>query len=265
MKSIYINILLFCLSMFPISMLANNDSLSLNDNHISAETIKMKADSAFAAEDFALAETLYLELANQGESASIYYNLGCTYYRQDMMAKAVLWFERALLLDPSDSDIRFNLSMARGKTVDRIIPKHEMFFVSLWKSLMHNFSVSEWAYWAITTFILSLLMVALYLYSSTIVLRKVGFFACIFCLLLCVLFNTLAYSLRNYNNTHTAGIIMEPAVTVKSTPTKSGTELFVIHEGTRVEIKDNSMREWAEVQIADGKIGWIEKNTFEAI
>lgn len=265
MKSIYINLLLLCLSLLPISAWANTDSLSVEESNVSAEEIKLKADSAFAAEDFAMAEALYLELANQGESATIYYNLGCTYYRQDMMAKAVLWFERAQLLDPSDSDIRFNLSMARGKTVDRIIPKHEMFFVSLWKSMMHNCSVSEWAYWAIAVFVLSLLMIALYLYSSAIVLRKIGFFGCIFFLVLCCLFNTLAYSLRNYNNTHTAGIIMEPAVTVKSTPTKSGTELFVIHEGTRVEIKDNSMREWAEVQIADGKVGWIEKYTYEAI
>ena len=83
--------------------------------------------------------------------------------------------------------------------------------------------------------------------------------------MMCILFNVLAYSLRNYNNTHTAGIIMEPAVTVRSTPTKSGADLFVIHEGTRVEIRDNSMRDWAEVQIADGKVGWIEKSTYEAI
>jgi SH3-like domain-containing protein len=58
---------------------------------------------------------------------------------------------------------------------------------------------------------------------------------------------------------------MAPAVTVRSTPTQSGTDLFLIHEGTKVEIRDNSISDWAEIQIADGKVGWVEKSTFEAI
>lgn len=257
MKHIYgIILLLFLVSTSSVAMTIPADSVDL---------MKAQADSAYANEDFEAAERIYLQLAEQGESAVVCYNLGCTYYRQDNIAKAVLWFERASQLDPSDDDIRFNIAMARGKTIDRIIPRHEMFFVSAWKTLMHSHSVTEWAYWAIGAFILTLLLVALYLYCSAVALRKVGFFGAIVTFLMSVLFNVMAYNLRNYNNTHSAGIVMEPAVTVRSTPTKSGTDLFVIHEGTRVEIKDNSMRDWAEVQIADGKVGWIEKSTYEAI
>ncbi len=228
-------------------------------------SLKQQADSAYASEDYETAREIYTQLAVQGESAAIYYNLGSTYYRLDSMAKAVLWFERAAQLDPSDEDIRFNLAMARNKTVDRIIPRHEMFFVSVWKSLMHSHSVTEWANQAIIAFALALILVGVYLYCSAIALRKIGFFGAILSILLCVVFNVMAYNLRRYNNTHTAGIIMEPAVTVRSTPTKSGTDLFVIHEGTRVEIRDNSMRDWVEIQIADGKVGWIERSVFEAI
>ncbi len=231
----------------------------------SADALKQQADSAYAAEDFVTARTIYSQLARQGESAAIYYNLGSTYYRLDSMDKAVLWFERAAQLDPSDDDIRFNLAMARNKTVDRIIPRHEMFFVSAWKSLMHSQSVTEWANYAIAAFVVSLLLVGLYIYSSTVALRKLGFFGAIAGVLLCLVFNIMAYNLRYYNNTHTAGIIMEPAVTVRSTPTKSGADLFVIHEGTRVEISDNSMRDWAEIQIADGKVGWVERSVFEEL
>ncbi len=229
------------------------------------DELKQQADSAYASENFGEALDMYLQLARQGENAAIYYNLGCTYYRLDSMAKAVLWFERAAQLDPSDDDIRFNLAMARNKTVDRIIPRHEMFFVSMWKTLMHSQSVSEWAYCGVAFFALALLLVGLYLYSSAIVVRKIGFFGAILSVLLCVLFNVLAYNLRQYNDTHTTGIIMAPAVTVRSTPTRSGTDLFVIHEGTRVEIRDNSMRDWAEIQIADGKVGWIERSVYEAL
>lgn len=257
MKLIYH--ILILLSLIPMA------SNAMDMPKDSIDILKVQADSAYSAEDFDTAEQIYLQLAQQGESSVVYYNLACTYYRQENMAKAVLWFERALQLDPSDDDIRFNLTMARSKTIDRIIPRHEMFFVSAWNSLMHSQSVTEWAYSAIAVFIIALFLVALYLYCSSVALRKVGFFGAIVSLILCLLFNVLAYSLRNYNNTHTAGIVMEPAVTVKSTPTKSGTDLFVIHEGTRVEIIDNTMRDWAEVQIADGKVGWIEKNTYEAI
>lgn len=231
----------------------------------SIEILKIQADSSYAKENFDEAERIYLLLSQQGESAAVYYNLGCTYYRQDKMANAVLWLERAAQLDPSDDDIRFNLTMARSKTIDRIIPRHEMFFVSAWKTMMQGQSVTEWAYYGIAAFVLSLCLLSLYIFSSPVLLRKIGFFGAILSFLLCLLFNVLAYSLRRYNNSHTAGIVMDPAVTVRSTPTKSGTDLFVIHEGTRVEIIDNTMRDWAEVQIADGKIGWVEKSTYEVI
>lgn len=231
----------------------------------SIEILKIQADSAYTKENFDEAERIYLLLSQQGESAAVYYNLGCTYYRQDKMANAVLWLERAAQLDPSDDDIRFNLTMARSKTIDRIIPRHEMFFVSAWKTMMQGQSVTEWAYYGIAAFVLSLCLLSLYIFSSPVLLRKIGFFGAILSFLLSLLFNVLAYSLRRYNNSHTAGIVMDPAVTVRSTPTKSGTDLFVIHEGTRVEIIDNTMRDWAEVQIADGKIGWVEKSTYEVI
>ncbi len=258
MKHIF-SILLLCCLCLPVAMRAA-DNLPMG-----ADNLKAQADSAYANEDFEAARRIYLQLARQGESAAVYYNLGSTYYRLDSMAKAVLWFERAAQLDPSDDDIRFNLAMARNKTVDRIIPRHEMFFVSMWKTLMHSQSVSEWAYSAIGAFALALLLAGLYLYSARVGLRKVGFFGAILCVFLCIIFNVMAYSLRQYNNAHTVGIIMDPAVTVRSTPTRSGTDLFVIHEGTRVEIRDNSMRDWVEIEMADGKVGWIERSVYEAL
>ena len=257
MKLIHYIIVFYCLLGFP----SYASAMSAD----SVNVLKIKADSAYSCEEFARAEQLYLLLAQQGESAAIYYNLACTYYRLDDMAKAILWFERAALLEPSDDDIRFNLTMARNKTIDRIIPRHEMFFVSSWRTLMHSHSVTQWAYFAIGAFATTLLLLSIYIYCSAIVLRKIGFFGAIFAFILCILFNVLAYNLRYYNKNNNFGIIMESSVTVRSTPTKSGTDLFVIHEGTRVEVRDNSMRDWAEVQIADGKVGWIEKSSYEAI
>ena len=229
------------------------------------QEVKIQADSAFAAREYKQARDLYLRLAGQGQSLSVYYNLACTYYRLEDYPNSVLWFERAAKLDPSDEDVKHNLAMARGKTIDRITPAHEMFFVSAWHSLTRSMSVTAWAHTAIWLFVITLLMAGIYLWGQNIVLRKIGFFSAIICILLCIMSNICAYSQRYYNLHHSAGILMQPAVTVKSTPEKNGNDLFVIHQGTRVEIKDDSMKDWVEISIADGKSGWIQRNTFQEI
>jgi len=64
---------------------------------------------------------------------------------------------------------------------------------------------------------------------------------------------------------HENGIIMAPSVTVKSTPNEKGTDLFILHEGRKVMIKDNTMKEWKEIQLEDGNVGWIPSNVIEII
>lgn len=229
------------------------------------DSLKVLGDSAFAKEDFKTAATHYKAIAKMGESAEVCYNLGCCYYRLDDMARSVLWFERAALLDPSDEDIRFNLDMARSKTIDRITPRHEMFFTAAWYSMTSWQSADEWAKWAVAFFVGMLLFFIMYFFSADIIVRKIGFFGALLSLVVVLLTNALAYSQRRMQVERSGAIVMTPAVTVKSTPSKSGTDLFVLHEGTRVEILDNTMKEWVEVQIADGKVGWMEREQLEQI
>lgn len=240
-------------------------SIGVSADRDSIDVIKQRADSAFSKRNYEMSVRLYSQLAKKGESLPVYYNLGCSYYRLDDIPQSLLWLERASRLDPSDRDIRFNLDIARSKTIDRITPEHQIFFVSLWQTMYRQLSVTEWAILSIVLFVFMLILVAVYLLCTNIVLRKLGFFGAMLCLILCILCNLLAYSQRIYYTTHSAGIIMEPAVTVKSTPEDSGTDLFVIHEGTRVEIEDDTMHDWAEVSIADGKVGWVRKKVYEKI
>ena len=123
---------------------------------------KIQADSAYNNNDFVKATELYETiLENQGESADIYYNLGNSYYKMDNIAKAILNYERALLLNPGDSDIRFNLELAQSKTVDKVIPMSEIFFVTWIKSLTNSMNEKGWAQIGIITFIFFALCVAL--------------------------------------------------------------------------------------------------------
>ena len=230
------------------------------------ETSKAQADSAYINNDYASAVYLYEDiLANQGESADIYYNLGNSYYKMENIAKAILNYEKALMLNPGNGDIRFNLELAQSKTVDKVTPMSEVFLVTWMKSLTNTMSEQGWSKLAIASFILTLLGLVLYFFSKKIAMKKIGFISALCLMLVCILANVFASSQKSKAQSHSSAIIMEPSVTVKSTPNEGGTELFILHEGRKVMIKDNTMREWKEIQLEDGNAGWVPASVIEII
>ena len=233
---------------------------------LSASAItKAEADSAYAQGHYQQAAKHYEELLKQGVSVDLYYNLGNAYYRMDEMPRAVLNYERALMLSPGDRDVRFNLQMARSKTIDKITPESEMFFVTWYHSLVNFTSVDGWARLALITLALAIVLVLVYLFTEPVWLRKAGFFGAFALLAVFVVANIFAYAQKQSFVERSGAIIMAPAATVKSTPAKQGTDLFLLHEGTRVDITDGSMRQWKRIRVADGKEGWIETSQIEVI
>lgn len=254
MKRLIFLLLVFCI----------NSRLAIADSAVS-DSLKTVADSAYAQENFEKAAKYYLRIARIGESAAVCYNLGNCYYRLDDMARAVLWYERASILSPGDEDIRFNLDMARSKTIDRVIPRHEFFFVTWYRSMINWMSADSWARLSIALFLLSLASLALYIYARRMGLRKAGFTLAVIFLLMTLVGNLCAWSQSIRLSQRDGAIVMASSAAVKSTPSASGSDLFVLHEGTRVVIRDNSLSDWAEVELADGKQGWIEKRQIEVI
>ena len=227
---------------------------------------KADADKAYQENKYAEAIKMYENiLATQGESAVVYYNLGNSYFKEKNMAKAVLNYERALLLNPGDADIRFNLDMARSKTVDQITPATEVFIVTWVNSLTNMQSERGWAKIGIVSFICLLVGLALYIFSKRLFVRKIGFIGAIILLVVTVCANFFARQQKNELMDRIGAIVMSPTVTVKSTPDESGTELFVLHEGTKVFVEDNSMKGWKEIRLEDGNKGWIPTEAIEII
>ena len=226
---------------------------------------KAEADSAYIRGQYQLAIKDYEALLKQGASAEIYYNLGNAYYRTENITRAVLNYERALLFSPGDRDIRFNLQLAQSKTIDKIIPESEMFFVTWYHALVNLMSVDGWARTALVLLALVIILSLAYLFSERIWLRKLGFFAGLALLVLFVLSNIFAWQQKQNLVYRKGAIVMEPTVTVKSTPAKNGTELFILHEGTKVTVTDATMKGWKEIRLADGKEGWIESSKLETI
>lgn len=233
---------------------------------INAAVTKEEADQAYQASDFAAAIEKYEAILNtEGESADVYYNLGNSYYKEKNIAKAVLNYERALLLNPGDADIRFNLEMARSKTVDQITPVSEVFIVTWMNSLINVMSEKEWGVVGILSFWLMLVSLIVYIFGRRILYKKIGFTGVVVFLLIAIGANIFASSQKAELINRTGAIVMSPSLTVKSTPNESGTDLFVLHEGTKVYVEDDSMREWKEIRLEDGKKGWVQTSTIEII
>ena len=245
--------------------LNTNASKKINTALI-ANATKADADSAYAHNDFASAIQLYKSLLKEkGESADIYYNLGNSYFKVDNLAEAILSYERALLLSPGDSDIRFNLEMARSKTVDKVNPVSEMFFITWYKSLVNCMGADAWAKWGIGSFILLLVALISYIFGKHLIIKKTGFICSIIFFLLFVFSNLFAAEQKDELINRKSAIIIAPSVTVKSTPNESGTDLFILHEGRKVGVTDNSMKEWKEIKLEDGNVGWVPNNAIEII
>ena len=265
--SVYILLILMQLQLFAQDTLAV--SVPSNDINVVQDIMgstKEVADSAYAKGDYTSAVSLYESvIANNGEATDVYYNLGNAYYKTNEIAKAILNYERALLLDPSDSDIRFNLELAQSKTVDKVSEGYNIFFMQWLNSLINTFSMTTWCIVGVVSFIVLLVSLLLLFFNNNITVRKSSFTIALLMLLLTLFANLSAYSHYNKLTNRTDAIILMPSVTAKSTPDESGTNLFVIHEGRKVKVTDDTMRNWKEIELEDGTVGWVPANSLEII
>ena len=226
---------------------------------------KQDADAEYSKGNYQQAIKDYEELLKAGESAEIYYNLGNAYYRTENITRSVLNYERALLLNPADEDIRFNLQMARSKTIDKITPESEMFFFTWYRSLVNLMTIDNWARLAIASMILALILALVYLFASHLTLRKIGFYGGVLFLVVFLLSNLFAFQQKQMLMKRNGAIVIAPSVSIKKTPEANSTDQGVIHEGTRVDIIDDTMRDWKEIHLADGREGWIPTSQIEKI
>jgi tetratricopeptide (TPR) repeat protein len=223
------------------------------------------ADMAYKKANYQQAITDYKTLLTQGKSAALYYNLGNSYYRSDSLAQAILAYERAALLSPGDKDINFNLQFARSKTIDKVTPEGEVIFVTWYRSLVNLTSADRWAVIGIVSVALALVLMLVYLFTSRIGLRKVGFFGALAFLLLFGASTLFAHTQKEAMTHRTGAIVIAPSAGVKKSPVKGAADDFVLHEGTRVEVTDGSIGSWRAIRLADGREGWLDASQIEMI
>ena len=224
------------------------------------------ANEAYAQERWEDAVNDYTAIAEASiESAPLWCNLGSAWYKSGNLGKAILCYERALKLDPSYEDAKYNLELLNAMKLDRLESVPELILATWVKNLGRMLDSDLWAVCFLVFLVLTLAMVLLFILGSSATSRRAGFFTGVVCLLLAVA--SLSFSLWQKNEYMKAdkAIIMKPVSSVKSSPSgDSAKDLFVLHEGTKVQVLDN-VGGWSNIELSDGRQGWLPSSDIEII
>jgi len=205
-----------------------------------------------------------LIVSQDKESPELFYNLGCAWYKEGRLPHAILNFEKAHKLAPNDKDISFNLELASEQTGDDIKPLPELFLATWWRYFYRLFGIDTWAILAIISMIIGISLLTMFKIANKAKTRKTGLWLGVTMLFVSLLIFSLASQHYRYLNNQNMGIVFTPTLTVKSAPDESGTDLFVIHEGTKVQIIEE-VEEWVEIKLQNGEIGWINRSEIQLI
>ncbi len=224
-----------------------------------------KGNEAYDVGDFKSALGNYMLLVERGlSSPQLYYNIGNANYRLGMIGKAVLYYEKALMLDPTYSDAKANLNFVRMQTVDKIDAVPEFVAATWIRQLKNTLSSNSWAVMSLVFLVAALALLLLFRFAASVRTRKLFFIsACLSFLLLAVSF-IFALNLALKAGSSSSAIVVERIGNVKSAPNTTGNSIFVLHEGTKVKVLEVA-RGWNRIEISDGRQGWIRSSDIETI
>ena len=220
------------------------------------------ANAAYAEGRYEEAAAGYEALLAEAPDATLYYNLGNARFKQGELAQAILNYERALRLRPNYKDAQYNLEFAQSRITDNIVEQD--FFLSAWSRAVRN-SLSEhtWLVLSVCLFILALVGLLLFLLGREPWMRKTSFHIAWIALLFSLISGLNASSLHKRDTLRNEAIITQGVVNAKSSPDRSGTDLFTLHEGTKVTIRE-TLGEWTNVAVGQN-VGWIRLSCLERI
>lgn len=198
-------------------------------------------------------------------SGELYYNIGNCYYKLgNCLGQSILYYERALKLDPSYEDAQVNLAIAREYTLDRIDEVPEFILLTWIKAFRDTVSSDAWAWIALVLFLVTAVMVLLFRFGGSPALRKTAFALAVAALLMTIISAVFAFNLRSGLESDGEAVVTVPVSSVKSSPGSADQSLFILHEGTKVSVVDR-LGEWYRIELSDGRQGWLETEDVEII
>lgn len=247
-----------------VALLALPVAASAQDAYV--DSLWNAANAAYVDGRWADAVADYELISGMGlESAALYCNTGDAFFKDSNIPMAILYYERALKVDPSYEDARYNLTLLNSMIRDRIEPVPEFVLKAWARDICYVMDSNAWAACFIVFLALTLGLVLLFLLAPTAAGRRTGFFTGIVTLLLAVIALSFSVWQKNDYNDADNAIVMRPVTSVKSSPAAgASTDLFILHEGTKVKVID-SVGTWDNIELADGRQGWIPASDIERI
>jgi len=222
-----------------------------------------EAVKLYEQESYSEAAEVFKSIINEGNiNSELFFNLANCYYRSSEFGLAVLNYERALKIDPTNEDAKFNLKLANLNLVDSIEEPPVFFLIEYWNIFVNIFTSEYWAYFSIAWLWIS--GVFLVLFVNRIGKKKLNLLLALICLAVGVTILIIGFGVNINENRRNEAIVMQSSVYIKSSPESKGTDLLILHEGVKLIILDE-VGEWFKVRIPDGNVGWLERNAIEII
>lgn len=201
----------------------------------------------------------YLEITKSGvHSASLYYNLGNSYYKLNKVAPSIYYYEKALLLDPDDHDIKNNLQYAQNMTVDAIQTLPKSVGVKISENTFGLFHYETWSILAVIMVFLFTFFFLTYYFSSYRRIKKLLFSFSIIAVIIGAFCLFSAYHQHQKDRKDNPAIVFIDETAIKSEPNNRSDDIFTLHEGTKVNVLE-TLGDWDRIKLTDGKTGWIPK------
>ena len=224
-----------------------------------------QANQLYRSGEYQKAVQMFEQVIKNGyESSALYYNLGNVYFKLDNLPASILNFERAKRLSPNDDDINYNLRLANLRVIDKIEPIPRLFIINWWKSFVNMFSSSEWSWVAIIFLWVAAICGAFIFVLRSVTFQRLVFVGTIIALFIVVLSSINMFQRYQSEQKEQWAVVFSQTVSVKSAPDAQSTDLFVLHEGVRVEFLD-AVGEWRKIRLADGKVGWLMLEAVQVI
>ncbi len=272
MRHIIILLILTALSFTAQATEVEVDSLATTtvevveqDSTPSADSLWDSANSAYVNANYSEAIELYKSITDMGLiSDKLFFNLGNAYYKEEDLARAILYYQKALLISPNDADILYNLQIAQSQIKDQIEEIPELFLRRWNRSIARTFDCTGWSVISLIALCVALGSLLVFLLAGAIRLRKIGFGVGLFAVVIFAASTLYALGERREIIEHNGAVVMSRSISIKSSPDRSATDLFMLHDGTTIKIL-REIDDWYEISIADGKKGWIESKRVEKI
>ena len=242
------------------NLFAASDSIAVSADSLYTQGVTLYEDGEFES-----ALEHWKQIVKSGnESPELYYNMGNAAFRSNSIGYAVLYYEKALKLEPAHDDAAHNLEFLSRYISDTFEEVPE-FFLRSWISLaVHSLNEQTWSIMSLAGFIFTVISLLLYIFTRGLSLKKGGFFAALVGLVFTIFTLSSAIATHHEIIQPESGIILSPSVVVRSTPSETGTELFILHEGTKVKVNEK-VTGWQNIRVKDGREGWVRVGDFGTI